>query len=111
MTDRTATRGYVFVSADYRLLPESNGFDIIADIKDLWTFITSPELKIDFAKPDGTTRSLQIDPNSIAIGGSSAGGYCAYLAAIHCKNPQPKAILSIYGMGGQIFVSSIHTLF
>ncbi|RXW24091.1 hypothetical protein EST38_g1762 [Candolleomyces aberdarensis] len=104
--DRITERGYIFISADYRLLPPITGHEIIEDIKDLWEFVTSPELSITF--PDSkrsTGRTLKIDSNAIAVGGSSAGGWCAFMTAIHCKNPAPKAIISMYGLGGQIFTS------
>jgi len=38
------------------------------------------------------------------VAGSSAGGLCAYLAGVHAR-PKPKAVLSLYGMGGDFFVS------
>ncbi|KAJ2934228.1 hypothetical protein H1R20_g2864, partial [Candolleomyces eurysporus] len=103
-THRITERGYIFISADYRLLPPATGHDIIEDIKDLWAFLTSPDLSITFPVSEAP-RTLKIDSDAIAVGGSSAGGFCAYMAAMHCKNPKPKAILSIYALGGHIFTS------
>jgi acetyl esterase/lipase len=49
---------------------------------------------------------LQIDPTRIAVAGTSAGGMCAYLAAVHAV-PRPRALLSLYGMGGDWLVSQV----
>ena len=48
--------------------------------------------------------TFKIDPKTIAVAGSSAGGLCAYLAAMHCVSPKPKALLSLYGQGGDFLV-------
>lgn len=48
-----------------------------------------------------------MDVNKIAVAGSSAGGQCAYLAAMHCS-PKPKVLLGIYPPGGKVLVS--HTI-
>ncbi|KAG5652256.1 hypothetical protein H0H81_005609 [Sphagnurus paluster] len=90
-TERVTTAGYAFISADYQLLPPATGNDIVKDVQDLLEFMISRDFKI------GST--FRVDPNAIAVAGSSAGGLCAYLAAIHCKNPAPKAVVSLYGMG------------
>ncbi|KDR82927.1 hypothetical protein GALMADRAFT_859394 [Galerina marginata CBS 339.88] len=94
---RVISLGYAFISADYRLIPPSTGHDIVKDIQDLFTFIKETEMK-------NGLRSFKVDPNKIAVSGSSAGGLCAYLAATHCV-PKPKALVSIYGMGGNFFTS------
>lgn len=106
------------MSADYQLLPPTTGHDIIRDISDLLTFL----LREDLGKDEGGTvgeadvtqgetlshpqrpLGFTIDPEAIAIAGSSAGGLCAYLAAMHCTAPKPRAILSIFGMGGNFIV-------
>ncbi|KAJ7851647.1 Alpha/Beta hydrolase protein [Mycena olivaceomarginata] len=97
---RTVAAGFVFISADYRLIPSCTGHDIIDDIKDLFLFLSRDTLC--FKTESGSL--FGIDPTSLAVAGSSAGGMCAYLAAIHAS-PKPKAVLSMYGMGGQLFVS------
>lgn len=38
----------------------------------------------------------QIDASRIAVGGGSAGGYVARLAALYAR-PRPKALYSLYG--------------
>jgi acetyl esterase/lipase len=48
--------------------------------------------------------AVQIDGTRLAVAGASAGGMCAFLAAVHA-NPKPCAVLSIYGLGGNLLVS------
>ncbi|KAG2009678.1 hypothetical protein CC2G_012579 [Coprinopsis cinerea AmutBmut pab1-1] len=107
LSDRVATQGWLFISADYRLIPPSTGDDILEDVRDLWNFLTNRdltlELDISASKDDRKTAKFKFKADSIAVGGSSGGGLCAYLAAVHCRNPKPVAILSIYGMGGDFF--------
>ncbi|KAF5334288.1 hypothetical protein D9611_014147 [Ephemerocybe angulata] len=100
MHKRFSALGYLFISADYRLLIPSTGHDILADIQDLWAFITHPKLEIDFPSSESSFIKCQIERNAIAVAGVSAGGLCAYLCAMHCIEPRPNAILSLYGMGG-----------
>lgn len=88
--------GYAFISADYQLLPPATGHDIVQDIQDLFGFLSQTELS-------GHPYRFKINVNKIAVSGSSAGGLCAYLAATHCS-PKPKAVVSMYGMGGNFFV-------
>jgi acetyl esterase/lipase len=98
--ERTIAAGLAFISADYRLLPPSTGHDILDDVVDLFAFLARTQLL-------GT---VQIDTTRLAVAGASAGGMCAFLAAIHA-NPKPCAVLSIYGLGGSLFVSfsSLHS--
>jgi len=88
--------GYGFISADYQLLPPATGHDIVKDIRDVFSFITGNAI---------VDKNMRIkgDPDRLAVAGSSAGGLCAYLAALHAS-PRPKALLSIYGMGGNFLV-------
>lgn len=93
---RTTTAGLAFISADYRLLPPSTGHDVLEDVVDLFAFLGRTP----------TLGSVLLDANRLAVAGSSAGGMCAFLAAIHAK-PRPRAVLSLYGLGGDVFVSDI----
>ena len=93
---RTTAAGLAFISADYRLLPPCTGHDVLEDVVDLFAFLArTPRLG-----------SVLIDATRLAVAGSSAGGMCAFLAAIHV-NPRPRAVLSIYGLGGDVFVSAL----
>ncbi|KAF8810216.1 alpha/beta-hydrolase [Phlegmacium glaucopus] len=98
LKSRVTALGYAFVSADYQLLPPATGEDIVKDIQDVFSFL----VKIDIKNAHCT---FKINPNAMAVAGSSAGGLCAYLAAMHCVSPKPKAIVSMYGMGGNFLTS------
>ncbi|KAI0365713.1 alpha/beta-hydrolase [Pilatotrama ljubarskyi] len=104
---RVVNSGMVFMSADYRLIPPSTGHDILEDIKDLFHFLTNDanqRIRENWAARGSVSRAFQIDPHALAVSGSSAGGLCAYLAAAHAS-PRPKAVLSLYGMGGDMLTS------
>lgn len=95
--------GYLFISADYRLLPPTTGREILEDIKDLWSYVTDPELVFSF-RQGGVNFQFSIRSEELIVAGTSAGGLCAYLAASCGLAPPPKAILSMYGMGGDFLV-------
>jgi dienelactone hydrolase len=107
--ERVTSAGYAFISADYQLLPPATGHEIAKDIQDLLGFVV--DLAISFPSNQEMVNGsgpinfmFKIDPEAIAVSGSSAGGLCAYLAAMHCTSPKPKAILSLYGQGGDFLV-------
>ncbi|KAF8472703.1 hypothetical protein BDZ91DRAFT_834200, partial [Kalaharituber pfeilii] len=92
------SRGWGFISADYRLLIPSTGHEILRDVKSLFAFLADTE--------GGLNKELralgcphQIDPNRLFVGGSSAGAYPAFLAALFAQ-PKPKGFFSLYGVGG-----------
>ncbi|KAF7768065.1 CAZyme family CE10 [Agaricus bisporus var. burnettii] len=97
---RTTESGITFISVDYQLMPPGTGHDVVSDIRDLFTFIggdnTTFKTKVENT---GDEIVCKIDINAIAVAGPSAGGLCAYLAA-GIVQPKPKALLSLYGMGG-----------
>ncbi|KAI0702281.1 alpha/beta-hydrolase [Cytidiella melzeri] len=97
LKDRVVAAGFAFLSAEYRLIPPSTGHDIIEDIRDLFTFVA----KSLNSQLLSTHPNIQIDVNSTAVSGCSAGGLCAYLAAMHA-HPKPKAVVALYAMGGQL---------
>ncbi|KEP54250.1 alpha/beta-hydrolase [Rhizoctonia solani 123E] len=86
---------------DYKLLPPSTGHEILQDVLDLVTWVSSSS---------GLNTSLHqindkrgIDTSRIIVAGTSAGGYLAYLAAIHARLEHPlRGVLSMYGMGGNL---------
>ncbi|KAJ3021763.1 hypothetical protein HKX48_007838 [Thoreauomyces humboldtii] len=59
----------ILLSADYRLLPESSGLDLVADGQSIynWTLNTLPTL----------FPSVDLDLSNIVVTGGSAGGYMA----------------------------------
>ncbi|KAI0801924.1 alpha/beta-hydrolase [Irpex lacteus] len=97
LKDRVTAAGFAFLSANYRLIPPSTGHDIVQDIRDLFKFIAqdlNPQLR-------SLNQRFQLDVNSIAVSGCSAGGLCAYLAVMHAQ-PRPKAVVALYAMGGNL---------
>nr|MDO8109663.1 alpha/beta hydrolase [Candidatus Sigynarchaeota archaeon] len=80
--------GFVIVSLDYRLAPETKLPEIIADLQDGVRWVRT-----------GLTDHLPfIDPRRVAVIGHSAGGYLALMSG-SCIQPPPKAIVSFYGYG------------
>jgi acetyl esterase/lipase len=79
--------GYVIVSIDYRLAPESKLPAILEDVDDAyrWMRERGPEL-------------FHITRDHIAIVGNSAGGYLTLMAGIRLR-PRPRALVSFYGYG------------
>ena len=82
-------RGWTFVSADYRVLPESTGVDTIEDLCSAYAWIAN-ELNVEFPNLADTSR--------IIVAGSSGGGYCATVGGVQFQEPKPKAVLAIYPM-------------
>ncbi|KAF9783255.1 Alpha/Beta hydrolase protein [Thelephora terrestris] len=95
---RLSEQGVAFLSADYRLLSPSTGHDIVEDIQDLFAYIRN-DLNPVLAGATGDPR-LRINLNAIGVAGSSAGGLCTYLCAMHLS-PKPRALLSVYGQAGE----------
>lgn len=94
--DATLEHGILFISADHRLLYPSTAFDIIADIKNLFTFLASPSFS-ETHLPPGVT----LDATRIAVSGESGGGYATRAAGIFA-DPKPRALLLQYAQGGQL---------
>jgi len=85
-----AEKGYVLVSIDYRLAPETQLPEIIKDIEDAFAWI----------RKDGP-RLFHANPAKIAVAGGSAGGYLTMTAGFRVK-PGPTALLSLWGYGDLI---------
>jgi acetyl esterase/lipase len=79
--------GYVVVSIDYRLAPETKLPSILEDLEDAckWVRVKGPGL-------------FGIDPDKVAVMGGSAGGYLTLSAGFRVE-PRPKALVSFYGYG------------
>ena len=91
---------YAFISADYTLLAPATGHDLLDDIKDLFCYLEK-DLNEELKSNDS---GISIDPSAMVVSGTSAGGLCAYLAALHAV-PKPKGVLSMYVQGGDFLVS------
>ncbi len=85
--EKFLSSGFVVISVDYRLAPETKLDGIIEDLTDAYRWMRN----------EGS-RLCKIDPDRIAVLGESAGGYLA-LAAGHRFKPHPKAVGSFYGFG------------
>ncbi|PPQ68370.1 hypothetical protein CVT24_004791 [Panaeolus cyanescens] len=96
LVDRALSLGYAFVSPNYQLIPPATAHEIKQDVLDVFTFLADASFEKDDLK-------FKVDTNRITVAGSSAGGPCAYLAAASAV-PRPKALLSIYAMGGNFLV-------
>ena len=79
--------GWVVVSIDYRLAPETQLPEIIADLEDAFRWIREqgPQL-------------FQADPARVAAVGGSAGGYLALMAGSRVSPPL-SAVVSLWGYG------------
>jgi acetyl esterase/lipase len=84
------TNGYVLVSFDYRLAPETKLPAIIQDVEDGFQWL----------RREGS-RQFHIDPDRIAVTGGSAGGYLT-LATGYRINPRPRVLLAFFGYGDLI---------
>jgi acetyl esterase/lipase len=87
LKDAVLELGYALVSIDYRLAPETQLPDIIADLEDAfrWVREKGPQL-------------FRADPARIAVAGGSAGGYLTLVAG-HRVSPRPVALVSFWGYG------------
>ncbi|KAH9884770.1 alpha/beta-hydrolase [Xylariomycetidae sp. FL2044] len=83
-----ARRGWVFVTPDYRLMPESTAQSALADAVDAYAWVLSSL---------GPALGFAVGP--VLVAGSSAGGYLALAttAAASVSKP-PAALLLTYGM-------------
>lgn len=86
MARACVSRGWIFVSPDYRLIPESTAQASVEDSVDAYQWVLS-------ALP--SVLSCSVD--SVLMAGSSAGGYLALATATSVPKP-PSALLLIYGM-------------
>ena len=84
------SNGYVLVSFDYRLAPETKLPAIIEDVEDAFRWL----------RREGSKR-FHIDPDRIAVTGGSAGGYLT-LATGHRVQPRPRVLLAYFGYGDLI---------
>jgi acetyl esterase/lipase len=84
------TNGYVLVSFDYRLAPETKLPAIIEDVEDAFRWL----------RGTGGQR-FHVNPDRVAVTGGSAGGYLTLLTGYRIQ-PRPRVLLSYYGYGDLI---------
>jgi acetyl esterase/lipase len=85
--EKLVGKGYVLVSIDYRLAPETKLAELITDVEDAFRWIRErgPEL-------------FHADPERLAVMGASAGGYLSLVCGYRIT-PRPKALVALYGYG------------
>ncbi|GDY18988.1 hypothetical protein LBMAG56_03330 [Verrucomicrobiota bacterium] len=81
------TNGYVLVSFDYRLAPETKLPGIIEDLEDAFRWL----------RREGPAR-FHTDPDRVAVTGGSAGGYLTLVTG-HRVEPRPRVLLAFWGYG------------
>src|SRR5262249_45444238 len=87
LADELVNAGYVVVSIDYRLAPETKLPAILDDVKDAFAWVRS----------EGP-RQFDARPDRIAVLGGSAGGYLT-LCSGFLVEPRPAALVSFRGYG------------
>jgi acetyl esterase/lipase len=87
LLEKLLKTGYVVVSIDYRLAPETKLPAILEDVQDACTWVREkgPQL-------------FHVDPKRIAVMGGSAGGYLTLTTGFRVK-PRPRALVSFWGYG------------
>jgi acetyl esterase/lipase len=85
--DPLLDRGFVVVSIDYRLAPETKLPAIIEDVRDAFAWV----------RREGPQR-FGADPDRIGVHGGSAGGYLTLMAGF-CVQPRPRGLVAYYGYG------------
>lgn len=85
--DFARANGFVLVSLDYRLAPETKLPAILSDLEDAFRWMRS----------EGAGK-FQIDPQRIAVTGGSAGGFMTLAAGFRVQ-PPPRVLLAFWGYG------------
>ncbi|KAF4343940.1 alpha beta-hydrolase [Fusarium beomiforme] len=84
----------VLVSCDYRLLPESNGRELLEDIDDVWSWVQN---SLNEALGTMTNGKSSADLKTVLLTGESAGGYLALQLAL--RRPTAfRAVIASYPM-------------
>nr|RBR00314.1 hypothetical protein FVER53263_13803 [Fusarium verticillioides] len=84
----------ILVSCDYRLIPESNGVEILQDIDDVWSWVQS---SLSNAIGTMTNGKSGADLGKVLLAGESAGGYLAIQLAL--RHPSAfRAVIASYPM-------------
>lgn len=85
--DMALDAGYVVVSIDYRLAPETQLPGIIEDLEDAFTWIRAKGPSL-----------FQVDVSKIAVAGGSAGGYLTLTSGFRVE-PPPTVLVAFWGYG------------
>ncbi|KAJ5689002.1 hypothetical protein N7462_003394 [Penicillium macrosclerotiorum] len=86
----------IIVAPDYRLLPESNGLDILSDLASFWSWV---EQKLwSTLRRLYPSSKIQPDFDRILVSGQSAGGYLAAQSMLLHPEIDIKAVAMAYPM-------------
>lgn len=69
LVEYAVAQSAVFVSPDYRLLPEAKGIDMLKDMDDFWKWVQTDLPGIVAAR----TGNSEVDLESVVVAGESAG--------------------------------------
>jgi acetyl esterase/lipase len=84
----------IVILPNYRLLPESSGADILADLDDFWAWFN--KRSVDDFLTSLNHDNLDLDYEKVLVTGDSAGGYMALMSTL--TQPHSKAVLAEYPM-------------
>jgi acetyl esterase/lipase len=87
LLDLCRKQGYVLVSIDYRLAPETKLPALVEDVDDAFRWLR-----------EQGPRLFGADPDKLVVTGGSAGGYLTLLAGTRLK-PKPRALVAYWGYG------------
>ncbi|RDW57180.1 hypothetical protein BP6252_13828 [Coleophoma cylindrospora] len=88
LKDYAKLHSAIIVAADYRLIPEHNGLEMMQDLSDFWDWV--------FKKlPSFLDSGIEADLDKILIEGDSAGGYLAVQSALDLGT-KAKAMMAVY---------------
>jgi acetyl esterase/lipase len=91
--DYATLNSAIRISANYRLLPESNGLEILSDVRDLWEWVENS--LPSYLKRIGS--DITPDYDHVAVYGESAGGYLAIQSGL-IRPDLVKAVIACYPM-------------
>lgn len=94
LLDFSLAHNAILISPDYRLMPESSGLDILDDLRDFYTWLSTPA-NLASLLPAG----VQPDVDHLLVTGESAGGWLALQSALlPASRPRISAVISQYPM-------------
>ncbi|ODN87148.1 hypothetical protein L198_07151 [Cryptococcus wingfieldii CBS 7118] len=98
ITSTLPSKGFLVISADYRLLFPSSADDIITDVHTLFSYIASPSSDLSAVL---SSQGFALDTTRIVVSGESGGNYPAKAAAtLASVQPRPIAWVDRCGQGG-----------
>jgi acetyl esterase/lipase len=77
----------MLISVDYRLLPQVNGIDILADVKAAWRFI--------FEDLSASHPEFSLEKEKVIVGGQSAGKPRTVVASFQSDGRAPDGNLEL----------------